>query len=53
VVTSVATTGGSETPVNAAPDEHDTVAWFEASDLGSLRLAHEPYLSMLTAVLAT
>ncbi|MEV0822491.1 NUDIX hydrolase [Nonomuraea rubra] len=41
------------TPVNAAPDEHDAVAWFETPDLDSLRLAHEPYLSMLAAVLAT
>ncbi|MEV0716864.1 NUDIX domain-containing protein [Asanoa sp. NPDC050611] len=41
------------TPVNAAPNEHDAVAWFETSDLGSLRLAHESYLSMLTAVLVT
>jgi 8-oxo-dGTP diphosphatase len=41
------------TPVNAAPDEHDAVAWFRISGLDSLRLAHEPYLSMLTAVLAT
>jgi mutator protein MutT len=41
------------TPVNAAPDEHDTVAWFETPDLDSLRLAHESYLSMLTAVLVT
>lgn len=40
------------TPVNAAPDEHDAVAWFEASHLGSLRLAHEPLLPLLTAVLA-
>jgi 8-oxo-dGTP diphosphatase len=40
------------TPVNAAPDEHDAVAWFETSDLDSLPLAHESYLSMLTAVLA-
>jgi 8-oxo-dGTP diphosphatase len=39
------------TPVNAAPEEHDAVAWFETSDLDRLRLAHEPYLSMLTAVL--
>jgi hypothetical protein len=31
------------TPVNAAPDEHDAVAWFETSDLDSLRLAHESY----------
>jgi mutator protein MutT len=38
-------------PVNAAPDEHDAVAWFETSDLAGLRLAHEPYLAMLTAVL--
>ncbi|WP_433427484.1 NUDIX hydrolase [Nonomuraea sp. CA-141351] len=28
-------------------------AWFMTSDLDSLRLAHEPYLSMLTAVLVT
>lgn len=41
------------TPVNAAPDEHDAVTWFEAPDLASLRLAHGSYLSMLTAVLAT
>ncbi|KAB8193967.1 NUDIX domain-containing protein [Nonomuraea phyllanthi] len=41
------------TPVNAAPDEHDAVAWFGTSDLDSLRLAHESYLSMLTAVLVT
>src|SRR5215471_10951415 len=39
------------TPVNAAPDEHDAVAWFETSDLDSLCLAHLSYLSMLTAVL--
>ena len=38
--------------VNAAPDEHDAVAWFETSDLDSLRLAHESFLSMLAAVLA-
>ena len=41
------------TPVNAAPDEHDAVAWFDTSDLDSLRLAHESYLSLLTAVLVT
>jgi 8-oxo-dGTP diphosphatase len=29
------------------------VARFETSDLDSLRLAHESYLSMLTAVLVT
>lgn len=41
------------TPVNAAPDEHDAVAWFETSDLDGLRLAHGSYLPMLTAELAT
>ncbi len=41
------------TPVNAAPDEHDAVTWFEVSDLDSLCLAHESYLAMLTAVLVT
>ncbi len=40
------------TPVNAAPDEHDAVAWFETSDLAGLRLAHQPLFPMLTAVLA-
>ncbi|WP_422732988.1 hypothetical protein ACN26Y_16775 [Micromonospora sp. WMMD558] len=38
------------TPVNAAPDEHDAVAWFETSDLDSPRLGNESYLLMLTAV---
>ncbi|MET8006597.1 hypothetical protein [Nonomuraea glycinis] len=41
------------TPVNAAPDEHDAVARFKTPDLDNLRLAHESYLSMLTAVLVT
>jgi 8-oxo-dGTP diphosphatase len=41
------------TPVNAAPDEHDSVAWFATSDLDGLRLAHESYLALFTAVLAT
>jgi 8-oxo-dGTP diphosphatase len=31
----------------------DAVAWFGTSDLDSLRLAHEPLLSALTAVLGT
>ncbi|GII65336.1 hypothetical protein Skr01_54210 [Sphaerisporangium krabiense] len=41
------------TPINAAPNDPDAVAWSETSALDSLRLAHEPYLSMLTTVLAT
>ncbi|MFI1994450.1 NUDIX domain-containing protein [Actinoplanes sp. NPDC020271] len=42
----------SGAPFNAAPDEHDAVAWFETSDLEDLRLAHESYRSIFTAVLA-
>ncbi|WP_433303345.1 NUDIX domain-containing protein [Actinoplanes sp. CA-030573] len=38
------------TPVNAAPEEHDAMGWFRTADLGGLRLAHESYLAMLTAV---
>jgi mutator protein MutT len=41
------------TPVNAAPDEHDSVAWFAASDLDGLRLAHESYPSIFAAAFAT
>ncbi|MDM4721547.1 NUDIX domain-containing protein [Micromonospora sp. WMMA1363] len=41
------------TPVNAAPDEHDAVAWFETTDLDGLSLGHESHLSMFTAVLVT
>jgi 8-oxo-dGTP diphosphatase len=42
----------SGTPSNAAPEEHDAVAWFERSALGSLRLAHDSYLATLTEALA-
>jgi mutator protein MutT len=41
------------TPVNAAPEEHDSVAWFATADLDRLALAHESYLPMVTAALAT
>jgi 8-oxo-dGTP diphosphatase len=40
------------TPVNAAPDEHDAVAWFDHTELPKLRLADDSYLAMLTAALA-
>jgi 8-oxo-dGTP diphosphatase len=40
------------TPLNAAPDEHDVIAWFERTELAHLRLAHDSYLPMLTEVLA-
>ncbi|BCY09134.1 hypothetical protein L3i22_042220 [Actinoplanes sp. L3-i22] len=39
------------TPVNAAPDEHDAIGWFSRAELGQLRLAHDSYLDMFTAVL--
>lgn len=39
-------------PVNAAPEEHDAIAWFAAEEIGGLRLAHEGYLELLTAVAA-
>lgn len=40
------------TPVNAAPDEHDAIGWFERAELADLRLAHESYLPMFTGLLA-
>jgi 8-oxo-dGTP pyrophosphatase MutT (NUDIX family) len=40
------------TLVNAAPSEHDAIAWFEESDLADLRLAHDSYLATFTEVLA-
>jgi len=33
------------TPVNAAPDEHDAIAWFDAGQLADLPLAHDSYLT--------
>jgi 8-oxo-dGTP diphosphatase len=39
-------------PVNAAPDEHDAIGWFERTELANLRLAHDSYLAMFTEVLA-
>lgn len=40
------------TPVNAAPDEHDAIGWFGATELAELRLAHESYPAMLAEILA-
>lgn len=40
------------TPANAAPDEHDAIAWFAGDELGELRLAHDGYLAMFTKALA-
>ena len=39
-------------PANAAPDEHDALGWFGASDLADLRLAHGSYPAMITEALA-
>jgi 8-oxo-dGTP diphosphatase len=44
--------GWTGTPINAAPDEHDAIAWFEETDLAELHLAHERYLPAFTEVLA-
>ena len=40
------------TPVNAAPDEHDEIGWFEEPELAALPLAHEHYLRMFPEMLA-
>lgn len=39
-------------PVNAAPDEHDAVAWFTYDALAELSLAHDGYLALFSGVLA-
>ena len=39
-------------PVNAAPDEHDAIAWFTEEALGELSLAHDGYLAMFSKVFA-
>lgn len=38
-------------PVNAAPEEHDAIAWFTEDALGDLSLAHDSYLAMIGTVL--
>jgi 8-oxo-dGTP diphosphatase len=38
-------------PANAAPDEHDAIAWFTKDALGELCLAHDSYLWMFSKVL--
>jgi 8-oxo-dGTP pyrophosphatase MutT (NUDIX family) len=43
--------GWTGTPVNAAPDEHDAIAWFQAGQLADLRLAHDSYLTTFTRTL--
>lgn len=38
-------------PVNAAPEEHDAIAWFTTAELAELRLAHHSYRAMVHEVL--
>ena len=38
--------------VNAAPDEHDDVAWFGTADLEALDLAHPRYLDSIRGAVA-
>jgi 8-oxo-dGTP diphosphatase len=38
-------------PVNAAPDEHDAIAWFGAGELPGLPLADERYRALLVDAL--
>ena len=38
--------------VNAAPDEHDDVRWFTATDVEALKLAHPRYPELLQRALA-
>ncbi|HEY0002596.1 MAG TPA: NUDIX domain-containing protein [Actinoplanes sp.] len=40
------------TPANAAPEEHDAIAWFAEDELGELRLAQDCYLAMFAKVFA-
>ena len=38
-------------PINAARDEHDAIAWFTEDALGELSLAHDGYLAIFSQVL--
>lgn len=38
-------------PVNVAVGEHDAVGWFQADELGGLRLAHDAYPVMFAEAL--
>ena len=39
-------------PVNAAPEEHDDLAWFTAGELDGLRLAHPSYPGWLPTLVS-
>ncbi|MEU4238398.1 NUDIX hydrolase [Actinoplanes sp. NPDC026619] len=38
-------------PANAAPEEHDVIAWFTEDALGELPLAHDSYRAMFSKAL--
>lgn len=44
-------TGWSGEPANLAPDEHDALGWFTASELSDLSLAHPALLPLLLGLL--
>jgi 8-oxo-dGTP diphosphatase len=39
-------------PVNASPEEHDDLGWFDLSEVSSLSLAHSGYLSLIQDTIA-
>jgi 8-oxo-dGTP pyrophosphatase MutT (NUDIX family) len=39
-------------PVNAAPEEHDALAWFRVDELAGLTLAHPSYATWLPALIS-
>jgi hypothetical protein len=38
------------TPINAAPDEHETIGWFAFSEARALELAHESYFNLIERI---
>jgi 8-oxo-dGTP pyrophosphatase MutT (NUDIX family) len=39
-------------PVNASPEEHDDLGWFNVSQVAGLALAHSGYLSLIRETVA-
>lgn len=38
------------TPINAAPDEHETIGWFDFPEASALDLAHESYPNLIERI---
>jgi mutator protein MutT len=38
------------TPMNAAPEEHETIGWFAFSEVRALELAHESYFNLIERI---